>query len=310
MSLIIAILCALLGYAMLNIGLVLEKKGADSLPLIEKTTMMQNIKNFLGNKVWLVGFILTNIHAVFIFIALAMAPISVIAPLLGFGLCVLTIFSHFYLHEKIKYVELIGIAIIGTGIILIGAAAPEGYVLTHAEMITKFLAPVSLIFLLIPIITAAILCIYSISKDYKLAAIVFGIAAGVGGGIGGTFTKAITAGVDMANLATLFEVIGNFSWWIMLISLLAGNVLSMVLLQIGFQKGKAVVVGPIYSVLAMILPVFAGLIILGEWNTLIPLFIVLQIVGLIAITIGIIILSFYGELKKKKNAKEQSNEIE
>ncbi|HUX99870.1 MAG TPA: hypothetical protein VMV49_09970 [Candidatus Deferrimicrobium sp.] len=40
MSQIIAILLGLLGYGVLNIGLILEKKGADSLPFIENTNAL------------------------------------------------------------------------------------------------------------------------------------------------------------------------------------------------------------------------------------------------------------------------------
>jgi hypothetical protein len=46
--------------------------------------------------------------------------------------------------------------------------------------------------------------------------------------------------------------------------MIAGNVFSLIFLQIGFPKGKAVIVAPIYSVRGMILPALSGLIILGE----------------------------------------------
>ncbi len=297
MSQILAILLGLLAYAVLNIGLVLEKKGADTLPAIEATSAWGNMKNFLGCKIWLLGLILTSMQWVFLFWALALAPLSLITPLLGVGLAVLTIFSHFYLHETIKRIELMGIGIIIVGIALIGSTAlPETSEYTVQEMFGLFGTAPALLFLLGISVAAALLCSYSILKEYKFApAIVFGFAAGVGAGIGGTFTKGMTSGFN-----NLSAAVGDITWWLMLLIMIAGNLFSLVFLQIGFQKGKAVIVAPIYSVLGMILPVLSGIIILGEWNTQPLVNIILQIVGLIVITVGIIILSFYGEKKKSK----------
>ena len=298
MSQILAILLGLLAYAMLNIGLVLEKKGADSLPAIEATSAWGNMKNFLSCKIWLLGFILTASQWIFLFLALALAPLSLITPLLGFGLAILTIFSHFYLHETIKRIELMGIGIIIVGIALIGVTAlPETSGYTIQEMFGLFGTAPAITFLVGISLVAVILCVYSILKEYKFApAIVFGFAAGVGMGIGGTFTKGMTSGFN-----NLSAAVGSIIWWIMFLIMVAGNVFSLVLLQIGFQKGKAVIVAPIYSVLGMILPALSGIIILGEWNKQTSVNIVLQIVGLIVITVGIIILSFYGEKKKIKD---------
>ncbi|HUX99869.1 MAG TPA: DMT family transporter [Candidatus Deferrimicrobium sp.] len=258
------------------------------------------MRNFLGNKVWLVGFILTNVHWVILFLALSMAPLSLITPLLGFGLVVLAIFSHFYLHERIQQRELCGIGIIIGGIVLVGITAlPDPTTYTIEEMFALFGTSPALIYLLDISFAAGILCFYSISKNYKFApALIFGFTAGVGGGIGATFTKVLSLGID-----DIFAAVGNILWWICLIIMLAGNVVSLVFLNIGFQKGKAVIVGPIFSVLGMILPVFSGIIILAEWQAQTPLSIALQIIGLVIIALGIIILSFYREKKSAENLK-------
>ena len=82
--------------------------------------------------------------------------------------------------------------------------------------------------------------------------------------------------------------------------MIARYLFSRIFLQIGFPKGKTVIIAPIYSVRGMILPALSGIIILGEWNKQPPVNIILQILGLVVITIGISILSFYGEKKKIK----------
>jgi len=167
MSLVLAVFLGLLAFAIFNIGLVLEKKGADALPPIEDTSAIQNLKNFLGNKEWLIGFILTNVQWIFYLLALSMAPLSLIAPLLGFGIVVLTIFSHFYLHEKIQRVEITSIATIIAGIGLVGGAAVPETSRTIGEMFILFGAPMALIFLIGMTVAAGIPCVYSIKTEYK-----------------------------------------------------------------------------------------------------------------------------------------------
>lgn len=293
MSLVLAIFLGILAYSVLNIGLVLEKKGADNVPPIEDTGAIQNVKNFFGNKIWLIGFLLTNLQWVIYFAAVALAPLSVIAPMLGFGLIVLAIFSRYYLKEKIEKVEIMSMGAIIGGITIIGITALEETPRTLEQMWGLFAQPSAMIFLLGISVAAGILCVYSIKGDFKLGAIIFGFAAGVGAGIGATFTKGASAG-----FSDLLGAAGNIVFWVMILLMLVGNVVSLVLLQVGFQKGKAVVVGPLFSVLGMILPVLAGVIIFGEWNAQTSLNIGLQVVGIIVIIVGIIILSFYSERKK------------
>lgn len=299
MSLVLAIFFGLLAFAIFNIGLVLEKKGADNLPPIENTGAIQNLKNFLGNKEWLVGFILTNVQWIFYLLALSMAPLSLIAPMLGFGIVILTIFSHFYLHERIKRIELLSITIIIVGIIFVGVTALPEVSRTIEEMFVLFGNPVAISYLISISIIAIIPCVLSISKEYKITpAIIFGFAAGVGQGIGATFSKGVSAGVE--NIIAAAE---NGLWWTMLALMLLGNGVSLVILQIGFQKGKAVIVGPLFNVLGMVLPVVSGVIIFHEWSAQNSFNIILQIIGLMIITAGIIILSFYGEKKKSLGEK-------
>jgi drug/metabolite transporter (DMT)-like permease len=303
MSLVLAIMLGLLAFAIFNIGLVLEKKGADNLPAIENTSAINNLKNFLGNKEWLVGFLLTNVQWIFYLIALSMAPLSVIAPMLGFGMVILTIFSHSYLHEKIRRMEIASIGIIILGIVLVGITAVSETPKTIEQMFGLFGAPLAIIYLIGISIAAGIPCGYTIRSEYKFApAITFGIAAGIGVGIGASFSKGVSAGVE-----NILAAAGNGLWWVMLAFMLAGNVISLVLLQVGFQKGKAIIVGPLFNVLGMIIPVFSGIIILGEWQGIDPLKLIFQIVGIIIIMVGIVVLSFYGE--KKKQAEEVTNQI-
>ena len=299
MSLILAISFGLIAYSALNIGMVLEKKGASTLPQIENTSALDNLKNFLGCKVWVIGVSITSLQVIFLMIALTMAPLSLISPLFGFGLVVLAFFSKLYLNEDINKIEYAGIGVTILGIILLGLFSnPNEINYTVNEIASLFFAPFSLFFFLSIIIFTMIVCTYSILNNYKLAAIIFGFASGIAGAFGNIFMKGVSSGVGQFSLQS---TIINFVWIIMLILSFTGSGFSMMLLQIGFQKGKAVLVAPIYSIIAMIYPTISGIIILGEWSGQLLLNILIQSVGIIIIVLGIIILSFYNELKKAKS---------
>ncbi len=299
MSLILAIIFGLLAYAALNIGMVLEKKGASTLPQIENTSALDNLKNFLGCKIWVIGALITFSQVFLLMIALTMAPLSLISPLFGFGLVVLAFFSKLYLNEDINKIEYAGISITIFGIILLGLFSnPNEITYTVNEIAGLYFSPFSFIYFISMIIFTIILCIYSILNNYKLAAIIFGFASGIAGAFGNIFMKGVSSGVGQF---TLESTIINILWILMLIFSFMGSGVSMMLLQMGFQKGRAVLVAPIYSIIAMLYPTISGIIILGEWAGQLFLNILIQSTGIIIIVLGIIILSFYNELKKVKS---------
>ncbi len=296
MSVVLAIVLGLIAYSALNIGMILEKKGASMLPNIEENSIIENLKNFLGCKIWVLGTLIAFSEVVLLLIALTFASLSLISPLFGFGLVVLTIFSRSYLREEIYKVEYVGIVIIITGIALLGLFFnPILRIYTVNEIASRYFSPFSIIFFISFTSVAIIACIYSVLNKYKSAAIIFGFACGLAGAFGDIFMKGMSSGFNQFSLEGTFL---NINWILMLIFAFAGSGLSMILLQIGFQKGRAVIVAPLYSVISVLFPSISGIIILNEWAGQANLNMMNQIIGIILIIIGIIILSFYNELKK------------
>lgn len=98
-----------------NIGKVLQKKGTLILPPL--SFKLKVIKAYAFNKAWIFGLLMDLFGAVLMLRALSLAPVSVIQPVSGCGLAILSVFSHFYLKEIMNAIDWIGITLAGIGTI-------------------------------------------------------------------------------------------------------------------------------------------------------------------------------------------------
>ncbi|PPS10139.1 hypothetical protein GOBAR_AA10506 [Gossypium barbadense] len=135
-----------------NIGKVLQKKGTGILPPL--SFKFKVIRAYAVNKSWLVGFLIDISGALLMLRALSLAPrdsilymmidsvkclvysfifvndksvvqVSIIQPVSGCGLAILSIFSHFYLQEVMNVIDWLGITLAGIGTIGVGAGGEE-----------------------------------------------------------------------------------------------------------------------------------------------------------------------------------------
>ncbi|WZY74750.1 hypothetical protein YC2023_021134 [Brassica napus] len=106
-----------------NIGKVLQKKGTIILPPL--SLKLKVIRAYAGNKPWALGFLMDIFGALLMLRALSLAPVSVVQPVSGCGLAILSVFSHFYLKEVMNVFDWIGITMAGIGTIGVGAGGEE-----------------------------------------------------------------------------------------------------------------------------------------------------------------------------------------
>lgn len=250
---------------MLFIGLVLEKEAASTLPAVERTSVLGNARNFLSNRKWMAGFMLTNLMMVPFSLALNLGPLSLVSSLMGAGLVVLALFSHFYLKERLHPHVLAGMALTVAGIALfsgVGAHAvppPVGWAEVVA-LVHSLRLPTVLGLLLLGALGPVLLCR---ALGYRFAAVLFGLASGAASAAGMLLTKLFMAGLDLHALTTR----GPF---LLLVAALviSANSSSMVLQQVGFQKGKALVLAPVFAVCNVLLPAVCGVVLFHEWRGL------------------------------------------
>ena len=295
---VLAIFLGILSYSMLNIGMGLQKKGAASLPKIDEQTFKQNMKNFVTNKPWLIGFLLIQIQWGFLAFALDLASVSIITPLMSIGMVALIIFSYFYLKEPISKVELICISIIIIGIAALGATSPLDNVEYNLDFVLDHMSSMpSIIFLSVTFLLTIFFIVLCIVRKFKNADILFSVAAGITDALGAIFLRAYMGGADFRNGDLTREAATHWGWWVIFVLMILLNLTATIYLQVAYQRGKAVIVAPIFAVLAMIVPVFGGILIFEEWNFYFTEgkfgLMAGKIISLVIVSIGAILLSLY-----------------
>ena len=291
-NVVLAIIFALISTTLLNIGLGLQKKGADELPDINFKAVKETIRNFLKCKIWLLGVLLTGIAALVNFQALEYGDLSVVTPILGFGLVVLALFSVFILKEEIHLIEILGIGLTVFGIILVGIVATE---LPPSESIINI--PIELIFLFITLGILITLLLFTRVKQFQRFKVVYlGVVAGITGGLGTIFGKflVIQVGFDLANPLSWLGLLANIYLYFALASMIA----SFVFNNMAFQEGKAVISVSLFNSFMIFYPILAGSFILSE--VLNPL----QIVGIVIILIGGVLLARFSGASSPEIPKE------
>lgn len=281
---------AILAGAMFSIGTALQKKAAAVLPKIESQAGKQNIKNFLSNKTWLLGVILTTAQWYISLLAMPLLPLSLFSSLMGVNLAILVVFSHFYLREPVKRTELMGIVAIIVGVVVLGLTAQKrAGKITLSEMIAYFTKPRAIFYTILLIVGVVVPIVYSRTKRYAHGDIAFGLAAGFLLAIGQIYSKAFMSGFNEGQ--SLSVAATTLLWWIFILLLAIGNLGNMVTIQFGFQKGKAVVVATLAQVTGLMGGMLGGVIILKEWGGLAATTVGLKIGAVAAILVGVVILS-------------------
>jgi drug/metabolite transporter (DMT)-like permease len=249
---------------------------------MESQSIKENIVSLVTNKLWLLGFALSASAVSLNWLALGMAEMSAIQPLIGFGLIVLVIAAHFLLGERISRTELLGIALALGGVVTVGFGAHPGHPpVSLATLAPTYAHPSALVVLGALGVFLPLSWLVCRAFAYRGASLVFAVQTAVATILGLTFSKGFfgvlaTSG-PRAILSSPLSIF--FAFLFVFFSFLA-----LFLQQFALQKGRSVVVVPIINVLQIALPLVTGLCVFQE--TLQPA----QLWGVGVLLLGVIAL--------------------
>jgi len=280
MTIRVAILLAIVATTCFQVGLVLQKVGADQLPRLGLTVRQSSVfLAFLRSRVWLAGIVINTFGWVLMLKAIANAPVSIIQPVLGFGLALLAVFSVVFLKERLSMLESAGVAMVIAGLVLLGVSAARQ---EHQGAVA--LAPLLVVSLAFAGGLGAALRVGRSGRVPVPVVLAFG--AGLLIGLASLYTKGLFLTLD-AGLPLL-------AWLVFLPLMMAANICGLWVMQAGFQQGRALIVAAVSAVTTKVVAIVGGMATLGELLPDERASAVARVAGFVLILLGTVALSRFG----------------
>jgi hypothetical protein len=238
----IALLLALASTTLTNVAYLREHDAAAALPALSLRRPLHSVQALLTDRSWLVGFGLESGGFALYVVALALAPLTLVQSISAGGIGILAFVSARMRRRRLGRHELAGVLVSMLGLVALAVSlaggSGEGSGGSTAEILLWLAAT-----------AAAAVVALGLGRRFGALAAVEGIAGGLFFSIGDVSVKVATQGGARAAFA--IGVIGGYS-------------LGTVFLQFGYQKGGALTVAGLATLLTNALPIAAGTVVLGE----------------------------------------------
>jgi hypothetical protein len=264
-----ALVLALASATLTNVAYLRQHDAAAALPALSLRRPLHSARVLLTDRSWLFGFGLESAGFALYVLALALAPLALVQSILAGGIGILAFASARIGRRRLGGYELIGVFVSMLGLLalavsLAGGGTGEGTGGSTRTILIWFAA------------TGAVAVVALVlGRRFGALAVAEGIAGGLLFSIGDISVKVATQGG--ARTAFAFTVV-------------AGYVLGTAFLQLGYQKGAALTVAGIATLLTNALPIAAGTLVLGE-----PVpsgfFGALRVLAFAAVTAGAVLLA-------------------
>ncbi len=273
----LAVVVALLATTAYHLGLIVEKRALAELPAIDARHAVRLLKVLMTAPSWLAGFVLMLCGFALQVIALTLAPVSIVQPVLGSGVVILLVLSRIVLRETLKRLELacvlaMAVAIVAIALSAVGPAGKVGH-----EASGLLLAAVAVPTGLLAIGLGASALRPKPGGRHRLPSI--GVSYAVASGLlYGNATLAIKA---MSGMIAQHAKLG------------AGLVLAVAasIFQTGLQRSRVSIVGPVSNITGSVFFLVLGTWLFGERLPADPARLALRLGGIVLAAIVVIALS-------------------
>jgi hypothetical protein len=239
---VIAIFLAAASTTLTNIAYLREHDAAAALPALSLRRPVQTVRLLLEDRSWLFGFAMETSGFLLYAAALRFGPLAVVQSVGAGGIGVLAYvgarLSKRQLgprHRAGVIISVLGLAALGVSLIKENGAGGTGSTIA--------------ILAWLGVTAVAALLVMAIGRNRGNSAVPHGVAGGLLFSIGDISTKVATQGSARAAFV---------------VTLIAGYSLGSLLIQVGYQRGAALTVAGLATLLTNALPILAGTIVLHE----------------------------------------------
>jgi hypothetical protein len=264
----VALVLALAATGLTNVAYLREHDAAAALPTLSLRRPLHSIQALLTDRSWLLGFALESGGFTLYVAALALAPLTLVQSVSAGGIGILAYSSARLSRRRLGRYELGGVLLSMLGLLALAVSLAGGSGEGAGGSTAKIL-------LWLAATAGAAVVVLALGRRFGALAVAEGIAGGLFFSIGDISVKVATQGGARAAFA---------------IGVIVGYSLGTAFLQLGYQKGGALTVAGLATLLTNALPIAAGNVVLGEP---VPsgVFGGLRIVAFATVTLGAILLA-------------------
>jgi hypothetical protein len=264
----VALFLALVSTALINVAYLREHDAAAALPALSLRRPLHSVAVLLTDRSWLAGFALESGGFALYVVALALAPLTLVQSVSAGGIGILAFVSARFSRIRLGRHELVGVALSMLGLLALAVSLVGGSGEGSGGSTDEIL-------LWLAATGAAAVAALAVGRSLGALAVAEGVAGGLLFSIGDISVKVATQGGVRATFA---------------IGVIVGYTLGTAFLQLGYQRGGALMVAGLATLLTNALPIAAGTVVLGE-----PMpsgvFGGVRIVAFAAVTLGAILLA-------------------
>lgn len=238
----VGIVLATASTTLTNVAYSREHDAAAALPVLSMRRPLHSLRLLLTNRSWLIGFAMESTGFACYAGALAVAPLALVQSIGAGGIGVLAFASSRLSGRRLERRRVIGVAMSGFGLLALAVSLIGNTGGGSPGSIAGILGWIG------GTVTLALVVLW-FGRRRGAAAVAEGIAGGLFFSIGDLSTKIATQGG------------ARFAF---VVTLIVGYTVGTSLLQLGYQRGSALTVAGLATMLTNALPILAGTVVLSE----------------------------------------------
>jgi hypothetical protein len=264
MTVQIGILLALVCAFATNLGFLWKHRGACAAPAVDMRHPLTSAKGLFCSKWFAIGWGVAVFAWVFHVAAMAMAPLSVVQPVIAGGLVFLAVIAERWFGLELGKRQWIGVGCTAVGLTLLAITLPLGGGAHSGYSVAAMIAFESSLL----VVGTLLVMSHKLGVSHEHHGVALGVAAGILFGVSDVAIKALTHGVGNDGL------IGLVSPW--MAAAVIASVLAFYASAGGLQKGEAVPVITLTSAAANVTAISGGILVFGDPLAHTPVGLVIQ----------------------------------
>jgi hypothetical protein len=251
-TIIIGILLALACALAANVGFIYKHRGCKAAPAVDVTRPFKTTRSLYASRWFAIGMAVAAVAWIFHVAAMAVAPLSVVQPVLAGGVVLLAVMAEKMLGVKVGTRQWIGLGLTAVGLVLLGLTLPA----THGAQ-SHFSVPGMIAFESGLIVVGGLLIMGPrIGAPAHHHGFMLGAAAGIMFGVSDVAIKAISG------LVGTHGILGLVSPWSLVT--VAASVVAFFASAKGLQDGEPVPVIAVTGTAASVAGIVGGIIVFGD----------------------------------------------